>query len=151
MVRWRDRKSGVVFASITLILATNLFSEEDSWQLVSRRFRRLHRFDFWLVYSVVMSHMCHKSYFKGGSYQGTNDSWLTVSSWVICATKVISKEKVIKAQMTPVLQCRHESYVPKKVISKEEVIKAQMTPDLLFSFFIHSSFSIQSLFLFFSL
>ena len=121
-------KSGVVTAEMIFTLWTNSFGSENSWRLsltdytdytdliflITSTFfsHRLHRFDFWLVYSAVMSHMRHKSYLSGESYQGANDSWLldytdlifdwsTVPSWVICATKVISQGKVIKAQMTP--------------------------------------------------
>ena len=85
-------KSGVVTAEIIFTLWTNLFGSEDSWRLsltdytdytdliflITSTFfsHRLHRFDFWLVYSAVMSHMRHKSYLSGESYQGANDSWL---------------------------------------------------------------------------
>ena len=98
-------KSGVVTAKITFNLFTNLFGSEDSWRLsltdytdytdliflITSTFfsHRLHRFDFLLVSSAVMSHMRHKSYLSGESYQGANDSWLWMKNDIFFSSFIL--------------------------------------------------------------
>ena len=68
-------KSGVVTAEITFKRPTNSFGSEDSWRLVSRRFRRFRRFYLWLL-----------------------------SSWVICAPKVIWQWGLVTTCFTQISQ-----------------------------------------------
>ena len=70
-------KSGVVTAELTFKLCTNSFGSEDSWRITLTDY--IDNTDFIL-------------------------DWYRVPSWVICAKKVMSQVKVLKAQMTPDLQ-----------------------------------------------
>ena len=88
-LRHKYNKSGVVTAINIYTHPSNSFGNEDSWR------------PFLVDYTDLIC------------------DWSTVPSWVICALKVISKVKVLKAQMTPDLNWGQEttrtSFIPESI------------------------------------
>ena len=132
-LRHKYNKSGVVTAINIYTHPSNSFGNEDSWR------------PFLVDYTDLIC------------------DWSTVPSWVICALKVISKVKVLKAQMTPDLHWGQETtrlFIPESIPQLYALsFNISISPSLSFylaislnSFSIlNYQLSIYSLFLFLSL
>ena len=113
-------KSGVVTAEITFTLCTNSFGSEDSWRLSLTDYTNYTDFIFdWSIGSSF-----HADF---ADYADFIYDWSIGSSWVICATKVTSKVKVTKAQMTPDLHSVYPASLLEGCLTVNSVLKSSQT------------------------